>query len=56
MVADPKVCHPDVTLHMSVETLHTLFEERDSVVGYVRDGRIRVEGDLEVARRLQDFF
>ena len=56
MVANPSSCHPDVTIDMSVETLISMIDNRESLMDVYKSGRIKIEGDLQAAWRLQKLF
>ena len=56
MVANPQNCHPDLTVEMSVETLLGMIDNRDSLMDIYKSGKVKIDGDLSVARRLKHFF
>ena len=56
MVANPSSCHPDVTIEMSVDTLLSMIDDRESLMDVYKSGRIKIEGDLDAAWRLQKLF
>ena len=56
MIANPSTCHPDVTIEMSVDTLLSMIDERESLMDVYKTGRIKIEGDLDAAWRLQKLF
>lgn len=56
MIANPSTCHPDVTLHMSVDTLLSMIDNREDLMDVYKSGRIEIEGDMQAAKRLQKLF
>ena len=55
MVANPASCHPDVTVTLEIETLISMIDNRNSLIDEYKKGKVEIEGDMEIARKLHAF-